>query len=523
MVSTKSKTSSITIALLYTRVSTDEQARDGVSLGAQLADCRAYAARPGWVLGPEFQDVLSGTRDDRPQYQALLAEAKRLRAAGQAVAVVVWRLDRLGRRVLERVRCREELKALGVATHSIREGGEVSDLVANILASVAEEEVRQLSERVSGALQHIRANGWHPTGRVPWGYLTRPATAAERQLGACPFVLDLDAIMAPFAREAFQRIADGASIRQVAAWAASLPESARGRRRFSVTSMCRSLTSPSVLGRVILAGPPAHWPALIDQAMWDAVQARLWRHRVVPHQASGKALLTGFVRCEQCGSRMYSWSYNDPRPPRSGPRRLRAYACEGRGKVGGCRRCVQPADAIDALVRAEMVALLDRLAETDGRTKAALGRAWAALQAPCEDKQVDAQRRQLERTAEQARQRLLKAAEMYVDGKLDRDAYEGVCDKARADLDAASAALQRTEPATAPPTLPPLAHVLRLAGGWSAALAAADVPMQRDILAELITQVAPVRLRRGHYRADIKWTPLGDALDEIARAEKSVA
>jgi site-specific DNA recombinase len=60
----------VTTALIYLRVSTDEQAREGVSLDAQLAECRRYAARLGWVLGAEYADVLSGTRDDRPRYQA---------------------------------------------------------------------------------------------------------------------------------------------------------------------------------------------------------------------------------------------------------------------------------------------------------------------------------------------------------------------------------------------------------------------------------------------------------------------
>jgi site-specific DNA recombinase len=160
-----------TTALIYTRVSSDEQAREGVSLAAQLDECRRYAARQQWVLGREFQDIMTGKRDDRPAYQALLAEARQLRAAGQAVVVVVMWLHRFGRKLLERVRCREELKVLGVCVHSVREGGEVSDLVANILASVAEEEVRQLGERVSAAKQHIQAGGWHPVGNVAWGYL----------------------------------------------------------------------------------------------------------------------------------------------------------------------------------------------------------------------------------------------------------------------------------------------------------------------------------------------------------------
>src|SRR5712692_11110672 len=116
--------SSITTALIYTRVSSDDQAREGVSLDAQLTECRRYVAQHGWAIGGEFPDILSGKRDDRPKYQALLSEVRRLRADGQAVAVVVMRLDRFGRRILERVRCRAELKQLGVPTHSVREGGE---------------------------------------------------------------------------------------------------------------------------------------------------------------------------------------------------------------------------------------------------------------------------------------------------------------------------------------------------------------------------------------------------------------
>src|SRR4051812_37315653 len=59
-------------AATYTRVSKDEQRIGGVSLEAQLAECRRYVAgmagRQGWVLGDDFQDVLQGWRDDRPGY-----------------------------------------------------------------------------------------------------------------------------------------------------------------------------------------------------------------------------------------------------------------------------------------------------------------------------------------------------------------------------------------------------------------------------------------------------------------------
>src|SRR5581483_7779431 len=101
---------------------------------------------------------------DRPQYQQLLAEARRLRTGGKRVAIVCAALDRLGRRVLERVRCREEMREIGVSLHAVREGGEVSDLVANVLAAVAEEETRRLGERVSAVYQYLHSNGWRTGG-----------------------------------------------------------------------------------------------------------------------------------------------------------------------------------------------------------------------------------------------------------------------------------------------------------------------------------------------------------------------
>ena len=46
------------------------------SLDAQLTACRRYAAERGWIVKGEYQDVLSGKRDDRPQYQQLLTDVR---------------------------------------------------------------------------------------------------------------------------------------------------------------------------------------------------------------------------------------------------------------------------------------------------------------------------------------------------------------------------------------------------------------------------------------------------------------
>jgi hypothetical protein len=54
-------------------------ARDSVSLDTQLTLCRRYiAGKPLWEVGGEYQDMMTGTRDDRPDYQRVLADVRRL-------------------------------------------------------------------------------------------------------------------------------------------------------------------------------------------------------------------------------------------------------------------------------------------------------------------------------------------------------------------------------------------------------------------------------------------------------------
>src|SRR5258708_3750369 len=220
----------VPMALTYVRVSSDEQASSGTSLDAQTRECRKYVAERAWVLGHEFSDVLSGKRTDRPGYQELLDRVRTLRAEHRNVVVVVAALDRFGRRVLERVRAREELKSLGVATHSVREGGEVSDLVANVLASVAQEEVERIGMRVSAAWRNLGEQGWFKvSAQLPWGYTSRAATPEERASGSPISVLEVDLIVAPYVRTLFERVAAGETTWTVARWVAGLPADIRGR------------------------------------------------------------------------------------------------------------------------------------------------------------------------------------------------------------------------------------------------------------------------------------------------------
>src|SRR6266496_3442524 len=66
--------------LIYYRVSSEEQARDGHSLLTQIEDCRARASPRGWAIDGQYRDILTGSNPDGPAYQQLLEEARYLRA-----------------------------------------------------------------------------------------------------------------------------------------------------------------------------------------------------------------------------------------------------------------------------------------------------------------------------------------------------------------------------------------------------------------------------------------------------------
>lgn len=509
----------MTTALIYIRVSSDEQAREGLSLDTQLAECRRYAARMGWVLGMEYQDVLSGTRDDRPQYQALLTEVRRLRGGAHPVVVVVAALDRFGRTLLERVRCREELKSLGVETHSVREGGEVSDLVANILASVAQEEVRRLGERVRSANRHVRSLGWHAVGWVPWGYRWRDATPEERLQGAPQRVLEEDAVAAPYVRESFERIARGQSLHAVRRWLATLPQSARNGRAMGGTNVSKAIRNPVYVARDhlgqedVLARPRMRWPALVDDASWKRAQEQIASHARLAHQAAGQYLLTGFLRCPACGARMCGRTHvND-----------RRYVCIGHQCLGvnapdvTCRATVS-ASRVDRAVLAEVVVVLQPVTALDETFRAALRREWEGLRRPPPGTgDTDRKMRWLVTEAERARERLRRATDLFVDGQLTKADYDDKSARERAALEATEAEIARLGATfeVAQPKLPSLETVLARARGWDDVLQQGEVPATRAILVELVEGVVPIKVAYATYRVRIAWTSVGAALQAL--------
>ena len=521
---TEAAPGSPTLALLYRRVSSHEQEEDGLSLPTQLADCRGYVARQtGWIIQSEYQDVMTGKRDDRPGYQALLTEARTLRKQGQPVVVVVKWLHRFGRRTLERVRTWEELDELDVVIHAEAEGGVVSKLVHDILAAVAEEEVRQLSARTRASWKTVRSNGWNKVGRVPFGYVMRDATDAERLTHSPKRVLEVDPLTAPYVVEMFERVARGESRRSVVRWAMALPQEVRGFRNFGLQTVADMLKNATYIARdpagagAVLDRPIGRWPRLVEDDVWQSVQKSLAPHNVLKHQASGAYALASILRCTRCNGRMRGMTGRN-----AGQR----YRCEGAGEDGmprgHCNETV--ARAVERTVFdqvADALSVLDASPKLRRKLEAAWERRRRAEAADGVAIDHGAVIRSLHARVERAGQRVTDALRLLLDGKIDQGAYDALILAERADADRAQRELAQltiaSQASPMPTLLPSLDQVLDELGDWRSILACGEASVQRKLLGALLERVVATRAGWGKYTVEMTWTPQGEALRELCR------
>jgi DNA invertase Pin-like site-specific DNA recombinase len=149
----------------YCRVSTDEQAMSGLGLADQEKRIREMAKPHGWRIVQMIRDegLSAGTLDRAGLYRALGQLA-----AGRADGLAVAKLDRLTRSTVDFGLLLEWFKDSGKILVLLDLGVDTStaggELVANVIASVAQWERGVISERTRAALAQLRLQG-KPTGR----------------------------------------------------------------------------------------------------------------------------------------------------------------------------------------------------------------------------------------------------------------------------------------------------------------------------------------------------------------------
>lgn len=193
--------------IAYYRVSTARQGLSGLGLEGQEAAVAEYARATGGSVLRAYTEVESGKRNDRPELARALSDCKRSKAV-----LVIAKLDRLARNV----HFLSGLMEAGVEFVCC-DMPSANRLTLHILAAVAEDEARRISERTKAALAAYKARGGLLGSARPGAYrLTGGANArAARRAGEASRELAAEAY-ADLAPKLAELRAEGLSLRQIA-------------------------------------------------------------------------------------------------------------------------------------------------------------------------------------------------------------------------------------------------------------------------------------------------------------------
>src|SRR3712207_4988474 len=194
-------------AILYARVSTDEQARSGYSLAQQMEALREYATREGYEVLEEFTDPgQSGASLERPG----MDQVRDLVVAGDVSIVLAQDRDRFAREPAYLYLLRRELEEHGCKLKALNDRGDESpegELTDGILDQLAKFERAKTAERSRrGKLRKAREGRVIANNSVDYGFRYNDARDGY----------EVDEETMPVVRRIFEMVADGSSLNSVA-------------------------------------------------------------------------------------------------------------------------------------------------------------------------------------------------------------------------------------------------------------------------------------------------------------------
>ncbi len=330
---------------IYTRKSTEEGLEQEFnSLDAQRESGEAYITaqrHEGWQLVPEHYDDggFTGGNMDRPALKRLMADI----AAGKVDCVIVYKVDRLSRSLLDFAKMMEVFDQHQVSfvsvTQQFNTASSMGRLVLNVLLSFAQFEREMISERIRDKIAATRRKGKWSGGMPLLGYtventkLVVDETEAAQVRQIFDLYLEYQALL-PTVKELNRR-----------GWATkrwiTKKGTTKGGHPFTKNSLYALLTNVTYLGQIkykdeVHAGEHT---AIVTQDQFDRVQKTLLRNghsggRAVRNKHG--ALLKGLLRCGTCQCAM-SHTYTC----KKGNRRYRYYVC-GTAQQRGWDQCPAP-------------------------------------------------------------------------------------------------------------------------------------------------------------------------------------
>ena len=330
-------------AIAYYRYSSDAQ-RDA-SIDQQREAAQQYAAAHGLHIVREYEDhAISGTRDDREQYNLMLYEVEILRPA----ALIIWKTDRLSRDKIDIALAKKRLRECGVKIHYVAEAIPADDdatqiLMESIYEGMAAAFIESHSKNVTRGLTYNAERGLYNGIRM-MGYQGKPDH---------PYKIDPDT--APIVQRIYQEYAAGTPMMQICRDLDAAGIRSVHGNAMTVNSLRRILTNRAYIGEYSYSGHviPDGMPRIIDDDLFDRVQDRLEankrggkgaRRKIDQEADIADYWLSGHIYCGLCGETMQGISGTG----KSGAKH-HYYSCKGH-RQHQCTARNRPKDVIEAAV-----------------------------------------------------------------------------------------------------------------------------------------------------------------------------
>ena len=288
------------LVVVYARVSSKEQEREGFSIPAQQKMLQSYADDHGLTVVKEYIDVETAKRAGRTNFVKMLAWLRKNRATCRTV--LVEKTDRLYRNLKDWV----VLDELDLEIHLVKEGVVLSDearstdkFMHGIRVLMAKNYIDNLSEEATKGMREKASQGMWPSS-APMGYHNVLRDDGKR-------VIEPDPDTAPLIRGLFEAASTGDhSLKALTAMAREVGLTARrSKKPLQKSVLHKMLRNPIYMGEFVWAGETyqgTHVP-IVSRGLWERVQAGFddryqgQRETVRAHEFA----FVGLVQCGHCG------------------------------------------------------------------------------------------------------------------------------------------------------------------------------------------------------------------------------
>lgn len=275
---------------IYDRVSTEMQAKEGLSLDAQRQALTDYALSHGYEIVGYYADEGLTARKKMQNRKDLLRLLRDVEA-GKIDLILVTKLDRWFRNIKDYHNTQAILEAHGCNWKTIFEEYDTSTangrFAINIMLSVNENECDRTSDRINSVFSYKKSRREHLNGRPAYGY----TTDAEKHLIKDPAT---GHIVDDIFRQYFATYSKKATVEHILAKYAGDPACP------TMYQVNRILKCPTYTGEMY--GIQDYCPAYITPEQFRRIQA-ISDAKVIPHQTE-PFLFSSMIRCPICGKNM---------------------------------------------------------------------------------------------------------------------------------------------------------------------------------------------------------------------------